>query len=380
MLPQMGVPGNRGAGETDVGVRMMEKVSVTMIGTDFSTKGGVAAVVNAYREAGLFQRWPISYIASHCDGSKIRKLAAFGGALVRFYVRLCRGEGGIVHVHSASNASFWRKCVFLFGAFLARRPVVFHLHGGGFPEFFFKLDPLRKAIVRSVLARTSRVIALSEGWRDTVRQISPEARVLVIPNPVQTWDDKSEGAEVGGALRITFLGRVVREKGVYDLLTAFKGIAEEFPSAELVIGGEGEIDQLSAAARELGIASRLRCLGWVHAREKRALLSRSVTLVLPSYVEGLPMVLLEAMAAGLPVIATKVGAIPEVVRSGEDGILVEPGDIAGMVKALRGILGDVRLREHLGKNAQRLVRERFSAKQVIAQIEAVYLDLSRASA
>lgn len=358
---------------------VQRKLPVLMIGTDYSTKGGVSTVVNTYREAGLFERWPISYIASHCDGSKTQKLAAFGMALVHFYARLCRGEVGILHVHSASNASFWRKCVFLSGAFLARRPVVFHLHGGGFPDFFFKLDPLRKWVVRLVLARVSRVIALSEGWRETIRQISPRARVLVIPNPVETWKDRVSLADVGAALRITFLGRVVREKGVYDLLTAFKGVAEEFPSAELVIGGEGELGQLSATARELGIANRVTCLGWVDTHDKRRLLTSSATVVLPSHVEGLPMVLLEAMAAGLPVIATRVGAIPEIIRSGEEGILVDPGDVLGIVEALRRILRDVSLRERLGRNAQRSVRERFAADQVITQIEAVYRDLSRAS-
>lgn len=351
-----------------------------MIGTDLSTKGGVSAVVNVYREGGLFERWPICYISTHRDGGKIQKLATFGFSLARFYARLCRGQVGILHVHSASNASFWRKCVFISGALLARRPVIFHLHGGGFQDFFFKLDPFRRWIVRSILARVSCVIALSEGWLGTIRQISPKAPVIVIPNPVQIWSDQPAKPGNVGVLRIAFLGRVVREKGVYDLLVAFKCIADEFPSTELVIGGEGELEQLKATARELGIANRVMCLGWVDAREKRTLLTCSVTLALPSHVEGLPMVLLEAMAAGLPVIATRVGAIPEIVRTDEDGILVDPGDIAGMVEALRRILGDVRLRERLGKNAQRSARERFAAEQIIAKIEAIYRDLSRVSA
>src|SRR5260221_177115 len=101
---------------------------VVMVGTSFETRGGVASVVNAYRAAGLFGRWPIDYVATHCDGSRLAKLACALSALFSMLALMARHSCAVLHVHSASRASFWRKCVFMAMARAAGRPLLFSLY------------------------------------------------------------------------------------------------------------------------------------------------------------------------------------------------------------------------------------------------------------
>jgi glycosyltransferase involved in cell wall biosynthesis len=113
-------------------------------------------------------------------------------------------------------------------------------------------------------------------------------------------------------------------------------------------------------------------LGWVTGENKEALLSTASIFVLPSYYEGLPMSVLEAMAWGVPVITTPVGGIPEVVRHGEEGVIVQPGDIVGLTAALRQLLDDESLRQRLGANGRKRIQHIFSDEVVFPQLEAIW--------
>jgi glycosyltransferase involved in cell wall biosynthesis len=352
------------------------RLPVVMVGTAFQTMGGISAVVNAYRAAGLFEKWPIEYVASHTDGSKLYKLSIFFRALARFTHLLVSGKLGILHVHSASDASFWRKAVFMSIALLKGRPIVFHLHGGGFSEFYQQLGSLRKSVVRALLERSSCVICLSAGWATTLRGISPRARIIVIPNPVPTLRNLGVGAPSSVFKKVIFLGKIHQEKGVFDLLRAFGEVARDIPDAELVIAGNGDVSAVLAQAASLGIARRVTCPGWVEGAAKERLLNQGGILALPSYVEGLPMVLLEAMAARMPVVASRVGAIPEVVQHERDALLIEPGDVSGLATALRRLLTDQTLCRRLTTSSSAIIQKDYVASKIVAELERLYQSLS----
>lgn len=352
------------------------RVPIVMVGTDFATKGGVSAVVNVYRQAGLFERWSIEYVASHEDGSRVRKLTVFVRSLVRFLWLMKCGKLGILHVHSASDASFWRKAVFVAITLTVGRPVVFHLHGGGFAEFVDSLGPLRRRVVRWLLERVSCIICLSAGWARILQGICPRAKITVIRNPICTHAEAQIRTCVPAVRRVVFLGRVNAEKGIFDLLRAFWEIAQEIPNVELVIAGSGDVESAMAEAADLGIIRNVSWLGWIEGSEKERLLSEGGVLALPSYVEGLPMVLLEAMAAGMPVVASRVGAIPEVVQHERDVLLIEPGDVIGLANALRRLLTNQDLRRRLAESARNIIQREFAAHKVIAELETIYLTLS----
>ena len=346
---------------------------VVMIGTDPATHGGIAAAVNTWAEAGLLERWPVTYVATHRDGTRLEKLLRAVDALVAFAALACRVPCAVLHVHAASRASFWRKLPFIGAALAMRWPVVFHLHGGGFATFYEReCGPLGRAAVRFVMARAARVIVVSERWKGWVRSTFADARVDCVPNGVPlrsaAWDARDPA-------RIAFVGRLTREKGVFDLIEAVALLRASHPRVRLELAGDGDADAIARHAYELGIGDRVLIRGWCAAGARERILARTGVFALPSHAEGLPMSLLEAMAAGCPVVASRVGGIPDAVHDGTEGLLVPAGDVAALAAALARVLSDRDLAARLGASAQVAIARRHSPAAAIDRIGRIYASL-----
>ncbi len=147
------------------------------------------------------------------------------------------------------------------------------------------------------------------------------------------------------------LGRLHADKGIYDLLDALSQLRAAVPDVRLVCAGEGERAAVARYAERLGIGDAVKFTGWVGPSGKRALLESAAVCALPSYDEGMPLGLLEAMAAGVPVVATRVGGVPDIVEDGVSGILVEPGSPLALAGAIVRVLGDRETRERLAAGA-----------------------------
>lgn len=355
---------------------MKDRARVLMLGTSLEGQGGVAAVVGVLREGGLFERERVRYVATHADGSGVAKARrALAGFWQAGRICLCQ-RPAIVHVHSASNASFVRKSLLLAMARAAGCKTIFHLHGGGFREFATEHSgPLMRRWIRHTLERSSVVIALSESWAAFLRGVAPRAYVAVLPNAVPLPRPPEGRAEPG---RILFLGRVEEAKGVNELLRACALLAPRFPALRLVLGGNGDLDGARRQAAELGIADRLELPGWIGPEARAAELARAQVFCLPSYAEGLPMALLEAMAAGKSVVASSVGAIPEAVADGANGLLVPAGNADALAAALARLLDDPALCVQLGRRARATVEQRYSLDAAGARLGAIYQQLEGA--
>lgn len=349
---------------------------VIMIGTDPATHGGISSVLHAWEGAGLFAAWPVTYIATHRDGTRLEKLLRALDAFLTFIALACRVPCALLHVHAASRASFWRKLPFIGVALLLRWPVVFHLHGGGFATFYeSETGILGRAAVRFVLARATRIVVVSERWRVWMRATFANPPIDCVPNAVPV-----RAAAWGGRdpARIAFVGRLSREKGVYDLLEAAARLRTEFPRMRLELAGEGDADAIARRAHRLGIGGQVLIRGWCDAPERERLLARAGVFALPSHAEGLPMSLLEAMSSGCPVVASRVGGIPDAVRDGSDGLLVPAGDVAALALALRRVLGDHELAARLGASARVSVACRHSPAAAVESIGRIYSALGLA--
>lgn len=347
---------------------------VIMVGTSLDVRGGIAAVVRGYRNGGLFDRFRITYITTHREGSAAGKIFAALGAYARLCSALATGSAPLIHIHLASRASFWRKSVVCALAALWRRPYVLHLHGGDFSKFYDEeCGGFAKAIVRKVLRRAAVVLALSEHWRATLLRICPEARVRTLPNSVALHDVSGRSPE-SGSLRILYTGRISERKGTFDLLRAFAKVAGRFPGAVLICAGDGEGPALLTQAESLGLKGRVRCPGWLSAEEIRKELGQASLFALPSHAEGVPMALLEAMSCGLPVVTTPVGGIPEVVQSGKNGILVAPQDIDALEQALATLLESPLERARLGSEGRETIARNFALSVTLDKLAALYRD------
>jgi glycosyltransferase involved in cell wall biosynthesis len=345
--------------------------TVLMVGTSLSTMGGVRAVVQGYVDGGLFERFKGVYISTHVDGSPWSKMRAAVAGWARAGLALAKLDAPLVHVHTASRASFWRKCGVFLMARAAHRPYLLHLHGGEFMQFYEQECGRRsQRFIRHVLRQAALVVVLSDQWRERMLRICPDAKIEVLPNGVPLPDLAQRRAEERP--RIVFLGNMSRGKGIYDLLHAFARVAHRFPEARLICAGGGSIVAARAMAARFDLAGRVDFPGWLDAEQKRRLLSTASLFVLPSYAEGLPMALLEAMSWGLPVIATPVGGVPQVVQHEANGLLVAPGNIQQLAAALATALEKPELRQSLGTAARRTIEERFCLDRSLEQLGRIY--------
>jgi len=347
--------------------------SVLMVGTDLAGIGGIRTVVEGYIEAGLFDEIDCTYVTTHRPGSHWTKVATALSGWTRVAVRLVTLDAPLVHVHLSSYASFWRKSVVCLLARLARRPYLLHAHGSEFVQFYEKCGPLARRVVRLVLAKASLVLALSEAWRTTLQEISPRARIEVLRNavPLPMVADLSRREE--GQPTLLFLGEMARHKGVFELAEAFARLTTAFPRLKLVYSGTGSaLEEVRALGSRPELAGRMECTGWVELQGKRAALAGATLFVLPSYVEGMPMALLEAMSWGLPVIATPVGGVPEMITHEVNGLLVAPGDTEALAAAISRLMSDPPLRARLGAAARETIATRFSLDTAVARLLAVY--------
>jgi glycosyltransferase involved in cell wall biosynthesis len=354
---------------------------ILMLGTAPEGRGGVAALVAVLRAGGLFEHAAVRYVSTHREGSFLAKLGAAAGGFCRAIACLSQ-RPAIVHAHAASHASFARKSLLLWLARCAGCKTIFHLHGGGFRQFAtVRSGVLMRRWIRHTLERSSLVIALTEGWAGFVRGFAPRARVTVVPNAVQLPQRGADGADCADCAepgRILFLGRVEAAKGVTELLDAVALLAPRFPTLRLVLAGSGDLGAWRRAAVERGIGELVELAGWCDAAARTEQLARASVFCLPSHAEGLPMALLEAMAAGKAVVASRVGGIPEAVREGDNGLLVPPRDAPALATALARVLDDAALRARLGECARTTVAQHYSTEAVCGRLAAIYNDLARA--
>ena len=346
--------------------------SVLMVGTDLRSIGGISTVVRGYIDAGLFDRIDCTYVATHRSGANWRKLLVALTGWMRILVRLYTLDAPLVHIQLSSRASFWRKTVVCLLARLARRPYLLHVHGSEFADFYGECAPAARRIVRAVLARATLVLALSEAWRATLQQISPQARIEVLMNAVPLPPPDSIPAP-SRQPTLLFFGEIARHKGVFGLAQAFARMGDEHPELRLIYAGTGSgVEETRRLIEQFGLEARVKFTGWLQAERKRATLAGATIFVLPSFVEGMPMALLEAMSFGLPVIATPVGGVPEIVTHEVDGLLVPPGDIDALAAAISRLTSEPHLRERLGRAARETVTRRFSLDSAVERLLGIY--------
>lgn len=346
---------------------------VLMVGTALDGQGGVASVVRTWRDAGLFERWKVRYIATNGAGGALVKAVLAFNAWIRCAAHLGLGRIALVHVHTSSYISFWRKTPVFALALLCRRPLIVNLHGGAFREFYAERGPLGRAWIRLLMRRALRFVVLTQEWRNWATTTEPRAIVRVIPNAAPSIPDLAQLSASREPDLLLFLGRIERDKGLFVLLEALAQARARGAMWRLVCGGTGDLSEAQHAAAALGLKSHdVQFLGWIGGEDKTRWLERCTLLVLPSFIENMPVVLLEAFAFAKPVIATRVGGVPDVVTPGEDGWLVESGDVVQLVDALCAARADDHCLLAMGDRARVKAETLYSPARVVAAVDALY--------
>jgi glycosyltransferase involved in cell wall biosynthesis len=296
-------------------------------------------------------------------------------AIFVLFKLLLREEIDVVYIPISQN--FWgfaRDSLFvLISGLLFRRKVVIHLHGGYFKTFYQNSTRLGKRYMEFVFKYVDRGIVLGYCLKHVLGDVLPEDKIDVVYNgiDVKTFDEIESQKEKNGKFKILFAGLLEESKGYFDLIKAVPILKGHYPDVEIFLAGRwqanGFKEKVESYVQENNLETQVKFLGVVTGEEKIKLFKSSDVFVLPTYyhLEGQPVVILEAMAAGLPVITTDWGSIKEMIYHRENGFIISPHSPHQIAEKIALLMENKKLREKMGEKNRRRVKEKFTLDQYI---------------
>ena len=295
-------------------------------------------------------------------------------ALIKIMRGRLSGQLVGVHVNMAERLSIVRKGAVIVLSRALGIPVVLHLHAAELHHSYPRLPGPLQAMTRWVFSLPASCVVLgTAAQRFVVDELRvPSSRVEIVFNGVPAPTAARRTVKENAVRRLLFVGNLSERKGVTDLLKALSSPGFEDLPLELVLAGDGDIRSYQDKANALGLEKKVRFTGWVGQGEVAELMAQADVLVLPSYDEGLPLVILEALGNGVAVVCTPVGEIPSVLQHGVTACFVEPGDVNGLAAALQGLLRRPELVQTLEENGKALYEQKFSLSRFFFNIAQIH--------
>ena len=341
---------------------------VLFLGVSKKTKGGMTAVLVSYDKYIENMR----FVPTWKLGNKLVKSWYALQALVRTWFLLIFDKRiKIVHIHGAANASFDRCKLFVRLTKKCGKKVILHEHAADFVEYY--QGQKDKQRITDTLCLCDALIVLSQSWKAFFASIGMDKeRIYVLNNIVSPPEIAPDKHAEDGKLHLMYMGEISKRKGGFDLLKAIVDNKEYFAGKLLLRMGGNEVDgDIKAYIRENGLESFVTYEGWIAGQKKIDCLNWEDVYILPSYNEGLPIAILEAMAYSHPIISTPVGGIPEIIKSGENGILVKPGDTKAIADAIKFYIENHDAIRKQGEKAYKVVLDFFPEK-VFGNLNGIY--------
>lgn len=339
---------------------------ILSIGCEYDPpKGGVAQVLCNYKQYVYPQ---FKFVANSGGCNLFYKLFRLVFAIFRvMYFLIFDRKIRIVHIHTASYNSFKRSAIFVCLTKLFGKKVILHIHGGGFKNYYMTDSKW----ISSILDKCDVIIALSNTWKQYYHTITACSRILVLENIVPEPVSVKHHTDVN-CIHFLFLGLIDKQKGIFDLLDVLCEHRSYLQGKILLhIAGNGNVSKLNEWISKYKLEDLVKYEGWVSGKKKEDLFSKSDIFILPSYIEGLPVSILEAMSYKMPILSTTVGAIPELVIDGENGFLFHPGDKKALFSLIIRFTEDKSLFSNMGDNAFKVVASYFP-KNVAYKLDQIY--------
>lgn len=258
-----------------------------------------------------------------------------------------------------------------------RRKTINHIHSGNFSRFYDNSSVIGKKLIAFFLRLNDVTITVSDGWKgyfETAFDLKHVYRINnIINNPVHGF--ALHAGTNSAPIHFLFLGLIHPDKGIFDLLQVLRdNKATLAGKIKLFIGGNGQVNKLQQLIEAGGLETMVAFKGWVTGHEKENLLQFADVFVLPSYYEGSPVAMLEAMSYGKPVISTSVGGIPEIVEPGKNGWLHSPGDQQALLNALLYYINEPENIKKHGERSSQIIKN-FYPETIVPQLSSVYSSL-----
>ena len=350
------------------------KSQILILGPEYKNhRGGVGAVIESHMKINPEAKFYCSYTPAGKLGMILRSVSKM--LFFPIYL-LFENDISIVHIHGASRGSFFRKCYYFYISKLFSKRVIYHIHGAEYHLFIEESGNFVRRQIKRVITQSDKVIVLSNWWKDYFSTLFPNADIIRIYNPISLVESNSIENNPP-KVKFLFLGHISQRKGCFELIEVAKKLKEKKTSDFLIqIGGNGETQNLQKLINENKLASNVEFLGWVSGEEKIKLLQESHVYILPSYNEGLPVSILEAMSYGLPVISTKVGGIPEMIENSISGFIINPGDMEGLQDSMDFFIRNRMEISKMGYSSRKIVEKKFASNIIKEELNGLYKQLN----
>lgn len=353
---------------------MRKDIRVLIVGSDSSVKGGITSVIDRF----LNYNWngiKVELLPTYIEGNSIKRIVFFLKGVFKYIKRLIKNDFDIAHIHMSYKGSFFRKYLIVKLSKLFKKKTILHLHGSEFELFYDNSNKFIKKMVNNTLENVDDVIVLGKAWKDVVEKIAPKANINIFNNAVNIpklragWNDEE--------INILFLGVLIKRKGIYELIEAINELNKngvvKSKKLKFLIGGSGiEEERIKNKINKYNLSSCVEMVGWVTGDMKEKLFNKSQVFILPSYNEGLPMAILEAMSYGIPVIATDVGSVSEVVKTGFTGVLIDKCSVSKIVEAITSEIIDYDKWRIESRQCKDIIRLNFSEETYFEKICNLY--------
>ena len=364
---------------------VMAKKTVLLCGPSVNAIGGGPTHIRNLLASPLRDRYQLIHFEI---GSRGRESPANDEKLSRRLLRIVfsplllatvilRTRPRVVHLNSSMNhKAFWRDAVYLLVCKSLGRRVLIQIHSGTAAEFCAAL--WMRLVVRTVMSCCDALVVIAKSQQHDFEELGIGERLWIIPNGVDVMQYRGacERTHSGTIRRMVFMGRLIRQKGIFEAMEAVRILrAEEgFQNLELRIAGSGEArEEIEHWVKERSMEGCIKLVGALHGVEKVEFLRQADVFVFPSYhLEGLPYGLVESLAAGTPVIASKVGGIPDVVVDGMNGMLIYPKDPRQVVEAVRKLARAKENLQTICANCSGSVLDEFGFEKFAARFEELY--------
>jgi len=357
----------------------MHKRKVVLFGPSLAALSGVSTHVRMLFASDLARDYDLLHFQVGSEGRRenaLQKVMRFILSPLHLALFLLRTGAQVVHMNASLDPkSYWRDLVYSIVARLLGRHVVNQIHGGAMPQDFFRGNAFLTWILRRFLVSSDVVTVLSSAELMAYRAFDARIKVHLVPNAIDPAGlaDEVRSYNTNSPLKLVYVGRLVRAKGLFEIVEALMELKRAGREFKLSIAGGGpDQGELMAASERAGLGDSVQFLGSVFAAEKRRLWLESDLFVFPSYMEGLPYSLLEAMAAGCVPITTPVAAIPDVMRDGEHGLFVPVKDAGALAIAVAALDDDRECLMRMAKAARRRVLERYTVARLAEDFRELY--------
>lgn len=356
--------------------------NILTIGSEYkNSKGGIGSVLEVYASHFDTFKFVATYPAEKSDVVFYR-LSVFVLSLIKIcYILINDKNIKIVHIHGSHRGSILRKSIIFFIAKkIFKKVVIYHSHSSELKEFYYTSNFIIKKIIKFLFSQVDLIICLSNQWNTFFLSNFKVKNICILENIVEYPSDPIKTSkEKLTLIKFLFLGLIGNRKGIFDLLSVLKDHKPSFENKTLfLIGGNGEIHRLKSFINKHDLGNLVRYEGWVTGDKKKTLLTSSHVYILPSYNEGLPISILEAMSYGKPIISTDVGGIPEVVKDNINGFLIKPGDKESLYNKMMFFINNPNEIEAMGKASEKII-EPYYADNVIEKLKNIYTNLMKES-